>query len=128
VLFRSLAFATRTSDFDRLGTTQSGRFEAGVFTIHQRRGASLVELRLAGARPACGRTRRLSADVHGSFRTRGAFATATARSARWLTEDRCDATLVRVTRGTVRVRDSATGRVVRVRAGRRTLVRPRHPT
>jgi hypothetical protein len=128
-----LAFATRTADFDRLGTTESGDFDSGVFSIHQRRGSSLVELRLEGAVPRCrlsgsGRAvgpRHLWADVHGSFRTRGVLATVTARSARWLTEDRCDGTLVRVTRGTVRVRDSATGRVVRVRAGRRIVVRPR---
>jgi hypothetical protein len=65
------------------------------------------------------------ADVRGSFRTRGALATATARSARWLTEDRCNGTLVRVARGLVRVRDLARGGTVAVRAGGRVLVRPR---
>jgi hypothetical protein len=129
----TLQFATRTADFDTLGTAQAGTFEAGLFTVAQRRGASLVELRLAGARPRCrlpaaGRPvgpRHLWADVRGRFRTRGALATATARSARWLTEDRCDGTLVRVVRGRVRVRDLARGRTVTVRAGARVLVRPR---
>jgi hypothetical protein len=129
----TLEFATRTADFDTLGTTQTGSFEAGVFTLVQRRGASLVELRLSGARPRCRLAasaqpvgpRHLWADVRGSFRTRGALATATARSARWLTEDRCDGTLVRVARGRVRVRDLARGRTVTVRAGGRVLVAPR---
>jgi hypothetical protein len=127
-----LAFATRTADFDALGTTQAGTFDSGVFSIHQRRAASLAELRLEGATPDCrlsafGRSvgpRHLWSDVHGRFRTRGALATVTARSARWLTEDRCDGTLVRVTRGTVRVRDLLRGRVVRVPAGGRYVVRP----
>jgi hypothetical protein len=129
----TLQFATRTADFGTLGTTQTGAFEAGVFTIAQRRSASLVELRLAGARPRCRLAasaqrvgpRHLWADVRGRFRTRGAFATATARSARWLTEDRCDGTLVRVARGRVRVRDLASGRTVTVGAGGRALVRAR---
>jgi DNA-binding beta-propeller fold protein YncE len=123
----ALAFATRTADFDRLGTVQRGDVTAGIFSIVQRPGASLVELRLAGPRPRCGRTpatRRLLADVHGRFRTRGAHATATATSARWLTEDRCTGTLVRVTRGVVRVHDEVRGRTVRVRAGGRVLVPP----
>jgi DNA-binding beta-propeller fold protein YncE len=115
----ALGFATRTADFDRLGTVQRGAFAGGIFTIRQRRGASLVEARLAGA----GCDRRLVADVRGRFRTRGAAATATALSARWATADRCDGrTLVRVTRGVVRVRDSR-GRTVRVRAGGRVLLR-----
>jgi hypothetical protein len=127
-----LAFATRTADFDALGTTQAGVFNSGVFAIHQRRGASLVEARLAGARPDCGDSgaarpdaaRRLWSDVRGRFRSRGSLATVTARSARWLTVDDCDGTSVRVTRGTVRVRDLRRGRVVRVRAGGRYVVRP----
>jgi sugar lactone lactonase YvrE len=121
-----LGFATRTADFGRLGTVQRADLADGVFTMRQRRGASLVELRLAGAGPRCGRagsSRRLVADVRGRFRTRGLHATATALSARWVTEDRCDGTLVRVTRGVVRVRDERRGRTVRLRAGRRVLVR-----
>ena len=37
-----LAFATRTADFDALGTRQFGVFSSGVFSIHQRRAAGLV--------------------------------------------------------------------------------------
>jgi hypothetical protein len=123
----TLAFATRTADFDRLGTVQRGSFAAGVFSIHQRPGTTLVELRLAGPRSRCSGvpSRRLVADVRGRFRTRGALATATATSARWVTEDRCGATVVRVTRGVVRVRDEARGRSSRVRAGAQVIVRAR---
>lgn len=122
-----LGFATRTADFGRLGTVQRADLAGGVFTMRQRRGASLVELRLAGGAPRCRRrarsSRRLVADVRGRFRTRGLVATATALRARWVTEDRCDGTLVRVTRGVVRVRDERRGRTIRLRAGGRVLVR-----
>ena len=40
-----------------------------------------------------------------------------------MTDDRCDGTLVRVTRGVVRVRDERRGRTIRLRAGGRVLVR-----
>ena len=62
---------------------------------------------------------------HGRFRTRGRFAAATVRGTIWLTEDRCDRTLVRVRRGVVSVRDRVRGRSVTVRAGKRYLARAR---
>jgi sugar lactone lactonase YvrE len=128
-----LVFATDTEHFDTLGTTQSADVDSGVFAIRQRGGRSLVELRLAGTFPACGQSgsarpvgpRHLWADARGSFRTRGRLAIATARNARWLTEDRCDGTLVRVVRGSVQVRDLLHTRTVRVQAGGRYLARPR---
>ncbi|MEA2229909.1 MAG: tripartite motif-containing protein 71, partial [Solirubrobacteraceae bacterium] len=96
----SLTFAVDTADFDRLGTTQTADLDSGVFSIHQARAASAVELRLPGAPPVCGRPayarplgpRHLWAEVSGRFTTRGrqASATATTAGARWLTEDRCD--------------------------------------
>ena len=127
-----LTFATRTEHFDTLGTTQSGDADSGVFTIAQRTRRSLVELRLAGAPPVCVLpgsaqpvgARHLWVSARGSFRTRGRFATATARSARWLTEDRCDGTLVQVARGSALVRDRARGRTVRLSSGDRLLARP----
>jgi len=127
-----LTFATRTTHFDTLGTAQSADADSGLFTIAQRRGRSLVDLRLAGPVPVCalsgsGRPvggRHLWVSVRGSFRTIGRHATATARRARWLIEDRCDGTLVRVARGSALVRDLARGRAVRVRAGGRYLARP----
>ena len=41
----------------------------------------------------------------GRFRTRGRYGAATVRGTKWLTDDRCDGTLVRVKRGKVGVKD-----------------------
>ena len=41
----------------------------------------------------------------GRFRTRGRYGAATVRGTKWLTQDRCDGTLVRVKRGKVDVED-----------------------
>ena len=41
----------------------------------------------------------------GNFRTKGKYASAAIRGTQWLTQDRCDGTNVRVTEGTVTVRD-----------------------
>jgi hypothetical protein len=68
---------------------------------------------------------RLWANARGRYRTRGHNSTATVRGTVWLTQERCDGTLTRVTRGVVRVRDRATGRTVTVRAGRSYLARRR---
>jgi hypothetical protein len=127
-----LTFATRTEHFDTLGIAQSAEADSGLFTIAQRPGRSLVDLRLAGAAPVCALSgsaqpvgaRHLWVSARGSFRTTGRFATVTSRGARWLIEDRCDGTLVRVARGTALVRDRARGRTVRVRAGGRYLAHP----
>ncbi len=43
------------------------------------------------------------------------------RGTKWLTEDRCNGTLTRVTKGTVTVRDFKRKRNVIVRAGQRYL-------
>jgi hypothetical protein len=47
------------------------------------------------------------------------------RGTRWLTVDRCDGTLTRVTDGAVVVRDFARQRRVLVRAGEAYLAQPR---
>jgi hypothetical protein len=67
--------------------------------------------------------RRLwASDKGGRFRTHGANSVATARGTAWLTEDRCDGTLTRVTEGAVEVRPRRGGRAVVVRAGKQRLV------
>jgi hypothetical protein len=58
-------------------------------------------------------------------RTRTDHVSATARGTSWLTEVRCDGTLVRVTAGTVEVRDLVRGRTIMVRAGQSYLARTR---
>ncbi|MEA2290508.1 MAG: tripartite motif-containing protein 71 [Solirubrobacteraceae bacterium] len=129
-----LAFAADAADFDRLGTTQTADVDSGVFSIHQAPGRSAVELRLRGALPGCGLPayarpvgpRHVWAGVRGRFAVSGRQATVTASTgaARWLTEDRCDGTLVRVTGGAADVRDRVRRRTVGVRAGGRYLARP----
>ena len=61
--------------------------------------------------------RLLWASGSGTFRTVGHYSAATVLGTRWLTEDFCDGTLVRVAKGVVVVEDLATHATVTVRAG-----------
>jgi len=114
------------------GGTQIGSFQGGVFSVVQdRRAPFTTELRLAQRLPRCrrgrkGRTRRLWSETSGRFRVRGRYATATVRGGRWLVQDSCAGTLVRVERGRAEVRDLGRRRTSAVRAVARKLVRPRH--
>ena len=119
----------------------SGRGTVAIFTLVRGtdRGRPIVELRLAGGNfgvcrrraPASGAApnppprvvRNLWAKGKGKYRTRGRYAAATIRGTEWLTADRCDGTLTRVTQGRVEVRDLPRQRNVIVRAGRSYLAR-----
>jgi hypothetical protein len=59
----------------------------------------------------------------GKFRTSGKYSSATVRGTIWLVEDRCEGTLTKVTRGTVRVRDLRRKKTVTVKAGHSYLAR-----
>jgi hypothetical protein len=123
---------------------QTGTFKGSRFEVRQNRtGTGMTELVLRGGDFArCGRRARAATavaaatrrkrrrvralwgqDRGGRFRTRGANSVATVRGTRWLTEDRCDGTLTRVTQGTVDVRDVRRRVTRRVRAGHALLVR-----
>lgn len=67
--------------------------------------------------------RRLRANAKGRFRTRGRYGAATVRGTKWLTADRCDGTLVKVTRGKVAVRDFRRKKTVLVRTGKSYLAK-----
>jgi ferric-dicitrate binding protein FerR (iron transport regulator) len=67
--------------------------------------------------------RRLWGDGKGRFRTRGRHGAATVKGTKWLTQDSCDSTLVRVKRGTVVVRDFAKKKTVTVKQGRSYVAR-----
>ena len=69
--------------------------------------------------------RHLWVDGKGAFRTKGRYSAATIRGTRWLTDDRCDGTLTRVTQGAVGVRDLVKRKTVVVRARGRYLARAR---
>jgi PKD repeat protein len=118
----------------------SGRGVVAIFVLVRGtdRGRPVVELRLAGGNfgvcrrgPAAASApspppkvvRRLWAKGKGKYRTRGRYAAATIRGTEWLTADRCDGTLVRVTQGRVEVRDVPRRRNVLVRAPRSYLAR-----
>ena len=123
---------------DGKGGIQSAEFYEGLFRLLQpARGRGLVELHLFGGNfTGCGKAvkpagaaagkktrsvRHLWGDGKGRFRTVGRFSSATLRGTQWLTDDRCDGTLTRVTKGSVTVRDFVKRRSVVLRAPKRYL-------
>jgi Ca2+-binding RTX toxin-like protein len=130
---------------DRQGTIQQGQFFSGTFQVRQGsapgspadlllRGGKSFHACPAGQRGRVARTskkrRRRGSAVRslwgsgtGRFRTHGRLASATVRGTEWLTEDRCDGTLIRVAKGAVVVRNRLTGKLVLVRAGHQYLAR-----
>jgi hypothetical protein len=124
-----------TSASSAAGATQTAQFFQGAFVITQTRGAKpITQLALAG-KLSCPKAkgastsakkkkvRRLWGDGKGRFRTKGKHGAATVRGTKWLTEDRCGSTLVRVKRGTVSVRDFAKKKTVVVKKGKSYLAR-----
>lgn len=112
------------------GALQTAEFFQGAFRLAQDR-TGLTTLSLVGttrgARAGAATTRvirRLWGDGKGKFRTRGKYATASLRGTRWLTADQANGTLVRVTQGSVVVRDLRRRRNIVLRAGRSYLARP----
>jgi Tol biopolymer transport system component len=127
----------RLTSAARAGRTQTGVFYQGRGVVQQERATRLTTMTLSG-RLVCPRrsssssggaprprVRRLWGNATGQFRTRGRFSSATVRGTVWLTEDRCDGTLVRVRTGRVAVRDFAQRRTVVVRAGQSYFARAR---
>jgi sugar lactone lactonase YvrE len=124
-------------------TTQTARFYSGVFKLTQPKSKRPVtELQLYGSNftRACGpvRPRRASTSAKpnkkkvvrqlwgsgkGKFRTKGRYGSAAIRGTQWLTQDRCGGTLIRVTDGSVTVRDFVKKKNVVVRAPRTYLAR-----
>jgi Tol biopolymer transport system component len=115
--------------------TQTGIFYSGRAIVRQPRAKTPVTtLQLSGrltcpkrsfaaAKPP--RTRRLWGNAKGKFKTQGRFATAAVRGTLWLTEDRCDGTLIRVRTGRVEVLDQVRNRRITLRAGQSYLARAR---
>ena len=128
-----------TSAANRSGATQSALFYQGAFVVTQTKGAKpITQLALSG-KISCAtkkkkkastsakkkKVRRLWGDGKGRFRTRGKHGAATVRGTKWLTEDRCSGTLVRVKRGRVSVRDFVKRKTVLVKQGRSYVARPK---
>jgi hypothetical protein len=126
-----------TAALDATGTTQTATFSGAIFEVRQGRAdKGLTQILLTGSEAGCaptpGHARGVIAavarrrkpirslwgqDDHGRFQTQGRGSVATVRGTRWLTQDFCDGTLTRVTRGSVAVRDLAKRKVIVVHAG-----------
>ena len=116
------------------GATQKARFSGGRFRVKQLASSGgITDLVLAGTPSCTARTSstaprrrrppRLWGDGKGRFRTHGRNAVATVRGTKWLVEETCSGTLVRVTRGVVSVRNKRTGKTITVRAGGKYLAK-----
>ena len=130
-----------TTTADQTGNTQTARFYAGVFKLTQDKSQNPVtELQLFGgkfnkcpkARKAAHASkkklvRRLWGVGKGKFRTKGKYAAAAIRGTQWLTADYCDGTNVRVTQGSVTVRDLVKKKNVVVNAPRSYFARAKRP-
>jgi hypothetical protein len=124
--------------------TQSGLFHGGAFRLGQRVSRSpfaagrvgLTVLTLSGPLPSCAgqrpgvrrdrahsKGRHLWGGAHGDFQTGGRYGSATVGGTRWLTEDSCAGTRVKVARGIVSVNDRVRHRTVLVRAPHSYLAR-----
>jgi streptogramin lyase len=125
---------------DRSGKLWSADFYEGLFKVTQlpgQKGFAEMVL-LGGNRKACGRggaraagkprgksLRHLWASGSGPFRTKGKYASAAIRGTTWDTDDRCNGTLVKVTAGSVTVRDLVKKKNFVVAAGKQYFARAR---
>jgi hypothetical protein len=117
------------------GKTQTADFFQGVFRVAQNRTGLATLALFGGSFNACGKAKRgataskaisvrkLWGAGKGKFRTKGKYASATIRGTTWLTEDRCDGTLIRVTQGSVSVRDLEKKKTVVVTKGHSYLAK-----
>ena len=116
------------------GPPQTAQFYDGIFRVTQ--SGAYTELTLTEPLAPCSnrarasqskkpKARKLWGDGKGKFRTKGRYAAATVRGTRWLTQDSCAGTLIRVTQGVVSVRDTVLRKTVTVRKGKRYLAKPR---
>jgi len=129
---RYVAWDSEATNLTATAQTQRLAYQ-GVFVITQTGGSKPVtQLALAGklrcprgkaSQSARKRVRRLWGDGAGRFRTKGRTAAATVRGTIWLTEDRCNGTLVRVRRGSVSVRDLVKRKTVIVKRGKSYFAR-----
>jgi DNA-binding beta-propeller fold protein YncE len=130
------------------GTTQTGEFFGGQFKLTQGKNGLVVatlsggnfsvcptarerahRASLAGAgwaRAAASRkhvVRKLWANAHGKFSTKGNYAAGAVQGTEWLTEDLCEGTLIRVTRDRVAVTNFVNRKHVKVKAGHQYLAK-----
>jgi DNA-binding beta-propeller fold protein YncE len=129
------------------GKTQTGQFFSGEFILRQgpnglvvaeltggnfsvcptkRERAHIARAGSALARAAASKShvvRKLWANAHGKFSTKGNYAAGAVQGTEWLTEDLCDGTLIRVTRDKVAVTNLVNHRHVEVKKGHKYLAK-----
>jgi hypothetical protein len=123
------------------GGTQMMIFYQGEFKLTQRHDGLVISALRGGSfsgcprRPANGRrarssaarakrpVRKLWAEGHGSYSTKGSYATGAVLGTRWLTEDLCAGTLIRVLTDRVAVTNLVTHKHVTVQAGHSYLAK-----
>jgi DNA-binding beta-propeller fold protein YncE len=145
--FGTLIDATRgrvdlTTAAPRRGT-QTGEFFAGELIPTQKHSGEAVATLSGGDFSVCGRhpragralrahassghasgkhvVRKLWANAHGNFSTKGNYAAGAVQGTEWLTEDLCEGTLIKVKRDKVEVTDLVSHRHLLVRAGHEYL-------
>jgi hypothetical protein len=117
------------------GTLQATDFFQGVFQVRQAKNGLATMVLRGGSFGKCGRAaavhsakskkvvRQLWGAGKGKFQTKGRYAAASIRGTTWDTIDRCDGTLIRVTQGSVTVRDLKKKRNIVVTKGRSYLAK-----
>jgi len=121
--------------------TQQATLGAAIFAIRQKRAkpsakAAAADIVLKGQpfpksctptkkRPAKPKKhtlfRQLTGSAKGLWRTVGRSSVMTVTDGQWTTQDRCDGTLTTMIKGTASLKNTVTGRTVRLKAGKRYL-------
>ena len=129
------------------GKTQTGEFFEGEFILRQSaNGVVVAELtggdfavcptkraqqshacepcsRVRAAASGSHVVRKLWANAHGKFSTKGNYAAGAVQGTEWLTEDLCDGTLIKVTRDKVAVTNLVNRKHVEVTTGHKYLAK-----
>jgi hypothetical protein len=127
---------------DAQGNLQSADFYEGLFQIAEQTADGALVLKLIGgdfsvcatpqrvleqgSPPKKGgkSVRHLWGDGKGKFRTQGRYASATVAGTKWLTDDRCQGTLIFVVEGIIDVFDLVLKRHITLTAGQSYLAQP----
>jgi hypothetical protein len=115
---------------------EKATFSEGIFKIKQSRGITVLTLteklaacpkkgHAAAAAKKKPKSRRLWGNGKGKFRTAGKYAAATVRGTKWLVQDTCAGTRVRVKQGSVKVRDNVRKKNIVLRAPKSYLAKPK---
>jgi len=125
------------------GGTQTGEFFGGEFVLTQGAKGTVVATLTGGSYAVCPTARerghvarassthssgkhavrKLWANAHGSFSTKGTYAAGAVQGTEWLTEDLCDGTLIKVTRDKVKVTNLINHHTVEVTTGHSYFVK-----